>query len=77
MFSHFLDQRELVLGNENLKIDDNTKSCEVNSSLILFSCFDCMPFSASFVFRNWSYWIFVWWLASFQTLLMSMFGENF
>ena len=50
--------------------------CEVNSCLIIFSCFDSSAFSVCFVFRNWSHWMFVWWLVSFQRLLMSMFGED-
>ena len=76
IFCCTLDQRELVVGNEIVKIDDNTKPCEVNLFLILFSCFDCMAFNASVVFRNCLYWMFVWWLVCFQRLLMSMFGED-
>ena len=77
IYSCTLDQRELPLGNENVRIDDKTKPCEVNSCIILFSCFDCMAFNASLVFRNWSYWMSVGWLVSFQRLLMSMFREDF
>ena len=40
IFCCTLDQRERVLGNENFEIDDKTKPCEVNSCMILFSCFD-------------------------------------
>ena len=36
-----------------------------------------MAFSASFVFRNWSYWMFVWRLVSLQRLIISAFGEDF
>ena len=67
-----LDQRELVLGNEKFKINDKTKPCEVHLRFILFSCFGFMAFNASFLFQNWSYWMLVWWLVSFQRLVMSM-----
>ena len=72
-----LDHREEMLESEYLRIDEMTMPCDNSSWLLLSSWLVWMTFSACLVFQYWSYWISVWRLVSFESPLISLFGEDF